>query len=386
MSTIAITGRLQALSIAEIEAVFGSEAIKSINAYGVVLDDVQDPGVFNQLGGTQKAARFLKELPGTDWRNISAGIMRSVTEIAAHVDGKIILGLSVHGLNITPRAVNATALELKKKLKSSGRSVRVVPNKTLELNTAQTLHNKLTGMHGIELLVIRNKNNTLLAQTVWVQDIDAYAARDQARPKRDSRVGMLPPKLAQTIINLSGFDSGKSLLDPFCGTGVVLQEALLMGGQAIGSDLEPRMIEYSSRNLEWLAEKFGPFNYDLSVGDATSHTWSVSFDVIACETYLGRPLSALPDEQTLSKIIKDVDTIHRKFLHNVARQTQSGFRMCIAVPAWKTKRGFRHLPVLDHLEELGYNRVSFVHVSTNDLVYYREDQTVARELVVLVRK
>ena len=46
------------------------------------------------------------------------------------------------------------------------------------------------------------------------------------------------------------------LLDPFCGTGVVLQEALLMGYDVYGTDLEPRMIDYSGANLDWLSERF----------------------------------------------------------------------------------------------------------------------------------
>jgi DNA-binding sugar fermentation-stimulating protein len=60
--------------------------------------------------------------------------------------------------------------------------------------------------------------------------------------------------------------------------------------------------------------------------------------------------------------------------------------MCIAVPAWKTERGFKHLPSLDSLEELGYTRLSFVHAKSDDLLYYRENQVVARELVTLIRK
>jgi 2-polyprenyl-3-methyl-5-hydroxy-6-metoxy-1,4-benzoquinol methylase len=102
---------------------------------------------------------------------------------------------------------------------------------------------------------------------MFVQDIEAYGARDQARPARDARVGMLPPKLAQTIINLAAgrpetrmdkhWDSADGLgrfmvLDPFCGTGVILQEALLMGYSVYGSDIEPRMAEYTKKNLQWL--------------------------------------------------------------------------------------------------------------------------------------
>src|SRR6185503_16098722 len=104
----------------------------------------------------------------------------------------------------------------------------------------------------------------LLAQTLFVQDIEAYGARDQARPARDARVGMLPPKLAQIILNLSAGPLRPAapqlerlrILDPFCGTGVILQEALLMGYSVLGTDIEPRMADYSKRNLRWLYEKF----------------------------------------------------------------------------------------------------------------------------------
>jgi hypothetical protein len=84
--------------------------------------------------------------------------------------------------------------------------------------------------------------------------------------------------------------------------------------------------------------------------------------------------------------MQDVNLIHKRFLQNVTRQTEPGFRMCIAVPAWKVSTGFKHLKVLDNLEELSYNRMKFVHAENKDLIYYREGQFVGRELVVLVRK
>jgi tRNA (guanine10-N2)-dimethyltransferase len=223
-----------------------------------------------------------------------------------------------------------------------------------------------------------------------VQDIDAYAARDQARPKRDAKVGMLPPKLAQTIVNLATGNSDKevTLLDPFCGTGVVLQEALLMDYGAVGTDLEPRMVDYSQANLDWLQQRWhlprGKFS--LEVGDATNHHWQ-PFDSVAAETYLGRPFSSLPDAQTLSQVIRDVDTIHRKFLRNLASQTKPGFRACLAVPAWHVAgNSVKHLPTLDSLQEMGYTRMSFVHARNEDLVYHRPGQIVGRELVVITRK
>jgi tRNA G10 N-methylase Trm11 len=212
---------------------------------------------------------------------------------------------------------------------------------------------------------------------------------------------MLPPKLAQIIINLAHPKPAGTLLDPFCGTGVMLQEAFLMGYSVYGTDMDERMIEYTNTNLDWLEKQTNKHIQGATeVADATSHTWQeVPFHSIACETYLGRPFSAEPKPETLREVMQDVDTIHKKFLRNVARQTKTGFRMCIAVPAWKvgvpakpalwgekSKGGFKHLRTLENLAELGYTRVSFTHVSTEDLLYYREDQIVARELVVLIRK
>src|SRR5690606_35926256 len=129
----------------------------------------------------------------------------------------------------------------------------VVPNTELMLNSAQVLYNQLTSPLGMELLLVRNGGKILLAQTVAEQDIDAYSARDQQRPKRDAKVGMLPPKLAQIIINLASgklkLTPGETLLDPFCGTGVILQEAKLIGYDIYGSDLESRMVKYTKENL-----------------------------------------------------------------------------------------------------------------------------------------
>ncbi len=126
------------------------------------------------------------------------------------------LGLSLYGFSESLRRVEATGLNLKKAIRKTGRSVRLVPNKTAELNAAQIIHNQLTGPTGWELLFIRESGKTIIAQTVKVQDIDAYARRDRLRPKRDAKVGMLPPKLAQIIINLAAGKLPSETLQSIC--------------------------------------------------------------------------------------------------------------------------------------------------------------------------
>lgn len=412
LQSIAILGRQPALGIAELESLYGAETLRAISDSAAILQMPSDSIQLARFGGTVKLCRVVASLPTTDWREITAHLLEAAPRHAGSLPegGKLQLGLSVYGLNVHPRQLQASGLELKKAIRSTGRSVRLIPNKEPALNSAQVLHNHLTGPLGWELVFVRDGNQTIFAQTVAVQDIEAYARRDQARPRRDARVGMLPPKLAQIIINLAHpqlspkllrehsdeydrptAEELRGILDPFCGTGVILQEALLMGHSVIGTDLDQKMIEYTNANLSWLGGKklikvsANPTQI-IFQADATSYTWPAPIDAVASETYLGRPLSSLPANADLEKIVQDVNTIHKKFLQNLARQTKSGRKLCLAVPAWKTNSGFKHLPVLDSLEVLGYTRMSFVHAKNNDLIYHRENQIVARELVVLQRK
>lgn len=381
--SICILGRQPALSLAELESLFGADNVKPVSEEAALLNMPPGDVPFKRLGGTIKLGKVLTELPTTNAQEITDYLAEHVPKHLHYMpEGKVKFGLSVYGLNASIKTINATGLEVKKASKAAGRSMRVIPNKDKDLNAAQVLNNKMTEELGMELVLVKNGGKTILAQTSNVQDIDAYAARDQQRPARDARVGMLPPKLAQIILNLAAVEQGDRLLDPFCGTGVVLQEALLMGCYAYGTDIEPRMIEYTRENLRWL---IGPTQQELAVGDATRFKWE-DFDAIAAETYLGQPFSTEPRPEKLKQVIQDVNTIHKKFLENIAHQTEKGFKLCIAVPAWHTKNGIKHLPILDRLTDMGYTRKSFVHAKTKDLIYHREGQIVGRELVVLIRK
>jgi tRNA G10 N-methylase Trm11 len=388
-SIVYILGRQPVLGLAELESLYGSERVVPAGDLAAVASfEGEDPVPFSRIGGSIKAAVVKDSLPSTDWKDIERFLEGTAVGLSRSLpDGKIRLGISVYGFKMPAARINTLGLSLKKAIKKSGASIRVVPNKYPDLNSAQVLHNQLTGPTGIELVVVADGLKTIIARTTAVQDIEAYAARDQARPKRDAKVGMLPPKLAQIMLNLALVDRGMRVLDPFCGTGVVLQEAALIGATVYGTDIDERMVSYARDNLTWLQDTHGiRIDWLLETGDATSHAWQPPLETVVCETYLGRPLTVLPDPDTLHKIVGDCNTIITKSLENLARQTKTGSRVCIAVPAWQVRPNrFRHLPCLDHLQELGYNRIRFVHVETADLIYYRPDQVVARELAVLER-
>jgi tRNA G10 N-methylase Trm11 len=386
--TLAILGRQPKLGLAELESLYGAKHMRALDN-AALLDLPTQEINFKRLGGTLKLAQVLTVLPNTNWPDILQYLMDKIPEHMQYQPaGKFTLGISVYGLPVSLADQTRALMTIKRVIRSTGKSVRIVPNKTPALNSAQVLHNKLTTKGAWELLLVRDGPKTILAQTIFVQDIEAYAARDQARPARDARVGMLPPKLAQIMINLVNPTQEAVILDPFCGTGVILQEALLMGRKVVGTDLEPRMIEYSTRNLDWLAKNhsISANYYSLHQGDATNHKWPDNISAVASEIYLGRPLSSIPNSEELHKIANDVNTIFKKFLNNLGAQIKPKTRLCLAVPSWKTKSGFVHLPSLDNLSDLSYNKLDFKSAKPNDLLYFREDQIVARQLIVLEKK
>lgn len=412
MQSLLILGRQPALGIAELESLYGADKLEPVGERAVIVDEDPCLLAFDRLGGSIKFCKILTTVSAKNWHEVADFLIKAAPGQSENMpEGKMLLGISEIGFNVSIKQLEATGLSIKKAVRSTGRPVRLVPNKTGELNAAQIIHNKLTGPNGWDLILIKNGSQTIVAQTVKVQDIESYTKRDHDRPMRDSKVGMLPPKLAQILINLAAgkLPEGKlksicdtpldqehprpsldqTVLDPFCGTGVLLQEALLMGYDVIGSDLEERMIEYSEGNLKWLNDiyKLGLEKYNLDIGDATTLQWPTKPSMVACETYLGRPFSSKPDDATLKQNISTCNAIITNFLKNIAPQLESGTRLCVAVPAWQIRPNqFMELPLIDSLSDMGYNRLRFEHVKSSDLIYYRKDQIVARRLLVISKQ
>ena len=371
MKYLAVLGRQPEISIAELEA----------TDFCIDID---------RLGGTLKLAVELEQKP--------------LEYLQALPEGKITIGVSDYSKKASRRSAQQEALKLKKILVRHGRSVRVVENKEAVLSTATSLHNGLNGKNGRKVELI--KCNDEWYKVIGVQDIGAYAKRDQARPARDAKVGMLPPKLAQILINLCGpLKPGATILDPFCGTGVVLQEALLMGYKAYGTDIDERMIEYTTRNLKWLfssrsrsrpssrgslrqaprqSQCSENSHFQISLGDATSFRWQQPITAVACEGYLGQPMSQIPSEVKLKEQKQECGAIVLGFLKNLAGQIKSDTPVTMAVPAWlRDDGGYERLEILDDISDMGYN----VNNKTREgLLYRREGQIVARDILILRKK
>lgn len=383
-------GRQPEISLAELQAVY-RRTPKLLAGHLAGLDIEQETALATakELGSIVKVAELISDSFTLD----ADSIARLTHHLFSQTTGKITLGVSYYGSSAKSKLTANFSRAIRASLEQSGHSVRLVPSEQAALSTATVLHNKLAigNPKKVELLLAPapGSHRLVVAKAIYVQDIGAYTLRDRGRPRRDTRNGMLPPKLAQTMINLARgacrLVRPANLLDPFCGTGVILQEASLMGLTTYGSDNNPRMIDYAQTNLDWLARRYRPTSQPrLTIADATSFNWQQwlapnRLELIASETYLGRPYTDPPHPSELKPNLHDCNVIIGKFIANLSPQLPSGAGICLGVPAWYIRDHIHHLPCL---AELPRHRLRSVTTGAN-LIYHRPDQVVGRELLVL---
>lgn len=369
MKFFAVLGRQPELGLAELQSVYGKDAVQAFGE-GALLPE--KPAV-HRLGGTIKAGVILGRAPFWGLKSLPVD-----ADLLPLQDAKTNFGVSIYGPKIKPQDVRSYGLQLKKELRQRG-SIRLVTADKTNLSAAQLKFNQIPDK-GFELVILLNKGEAIWGLTSEYQDIDAYSLRDHGRPARSAKVGMLPPKLAQILVNLSG---GEKIYDPFCGTGVILQEALLMGKPAKGSDIEPKMTAYTQTNLEWLMKTVThPLpEWQSETLDARDAVIPAGYS-IASEGYLGPNLTSPPDEKTLAPIKQKIAQLYLDSFKQWSKSLESGRIASICLPAWRQKNNFIHLDIIDDLERLGYTRIQFASTS-GPLLYARPQQVVAREIITL---
>lgn len=382
---IAILGRETELARAEVETISNTQ--ECISPYASLFEaPVPTEGLIDRLGSVIKIGEVLERIPGA---SATDQIISAVCDsLKTFGDRKISFGISAYGKRIfTDQIQRSLALQLKKTLqKKFAVPIRYIrPKDGGQLNAAQIIHNDLLSRGG-DFLVVESGSEIVVARTVAVQDVSSYSKRDYSRPCRDAKVGMFPPKLAQTLLNLSSAQAGHTVVDPFCGSGVVLQEALLLGYKAYGADNSSEMIRCSRKNLEWLSQEFGTGSkYELQTQDATKLSLPdvIANYVVVTEGYLGRPLSQPPDQKLLANLRTELEPLYQAFLANLREQSSCPQTVVLCLPVWQTQSDLQTLKIVDQIAKLGYTMKQFQSVDSRNLIYKRKNQIVGRQILVL---
>lgn len=367
--TLAILGRQPEFGLVELESIVGGTKLQPLGEAAALVDQSLN---IDRLGGSIKIGEVLYDGVFTDLAELPVDPASLPLR-----DSKTPFAISLYGVKGHNKAL-AVGLALKKRLRQvNGSSVRLITPKNGASVSAAELHHNQVLEHGFELLLVQAGRRLVIARTTGVQDVDWYSRRDYDRPARSARVGMLPPKLAQIMVNTT---TAPLVVDPFCGTGVVLQEALLVGRRAIGSDLNPKMVAASRENLAWLANERQIDSWSVAEGDARHISLPSEPLAIVSEGYLGPHLSKPLPASQLAKTRAELKELYHSALANLGSKIAAGSQISITAPVWKDGTD---LGLIDDLGSIGYNLIDFTTVSSHKLIYRRADQQVGRQLLIL---
>lgn len=352
-----------------------------------------DDNFITQLGGTERIAKVL----GTKDKTITEPDL--IELLSPTKATKITVGISCHGCRAF--STKKAALSLKRKLKENGIKMNFVLPQTgsNRLNSAQIIFNKLTDSPNTEVNIVKIADKYLLGRTIQVQDIQAYELRDTQRPTRDPKVGMLPPKLAQVMLNLipSFHSTEPKIYDPFCGMGTLLQEGWLKRYNMVGSDAEENMVDATHNNLDWLAsnfkvnEKITPQVFLHDVTEQLPEELENTFDAIVTEPYLGDPLHNPLSNHEVKRRQLELRPLYLEFFSNVRASLVKNGWLVVVLPAFarKATKGKKYVQfpssLVDEIESLGYICNYFAE-NKRGLIYHRPDAYVAREITLWSKK
>lgn len=404
-SYLALIGNHPAISTAELAAVLPDFQPKGYPRPDLLAFETKsdlDQAFLNRLGGIIMLA---KRVVGDDVK------LEDVPQVLAtelqEVKGKAVFAL--RSIGVPPRHAQEMYMTCKKALKSKGMASRFVGNernhaKAIQLHDEELLNPK----RGCELVILQGKTDLWVGRTVAAQHVKAYTKRDMEKPVRDTTVGLLPPKLAQILLNFGSYlakgekspnskvqipKSPLTVFDPFCGTGVIPIEAMLRGDHVLASDLSEKAVKGTEKNVEWTRKTYAILkkNVDVTVWKQNAvkpFELKERPDVIVTEGTLGPALKSRPTVKEAETMCRDAEELTVAFLKN-CKETLPGVPVVLTLPVWYAQKRMIWLTkIWDKLPELGFSPVLPPHVEPTNpgrfsLLYRRADQFVGREVVML---
>ena len=385
-----VLGTNTALSIAELHAVLDLSNWQLLAADLLIADsarEIQAEKLIARLGGTIKIGLVRDEIAAGDMVRLTSAIRNLArTKQEKSGGGKFNFGFSDYGRKAFDK--KDLGAKLKKYFSENKISSRFVISREKTLSSVVVAQNKLL-TRGIEFILVEFENQVLIGETFAVQPFKDLSLRDYGRPARDDLSGMLPPKLAQIMINLAQLREDAVIIDPFCGSGTILSEAALAGHKNLfGSDVSLKAVEDTRKNISWLKElyKIPDFKLKLFVKKAeylSKFIKSESIDAVITEPYLGPQRGQI----AFASVIKNLEVLYSLALMEFKKILKPSGRVVMIWPLYYGERpmtpdfsGFKILNMAPkELEASQFIKKN----SRPTIIYGRPGQKVYREVVVL---
>ncbi|MEK7530057.1 MAG: hypothetical protein AAB570_03990 [Patescibacteria group bacterium] len=387
MSAFFILGNHPELAAEELATVLGVEKEAfEVQSQDVVIVDEGDRWTLAQLqerlGGVIKSGRIVALAKDQD-EALAVCLAHMLTETRS--DARRVFGLSVYSAGHRGRLVMWRAglekfgMRLKRSLQEHG-SVRYVTASRIPVLSSVVVKKQGLIGDGVEFCLFPLEDRVLIGVTETVQDFEQWGARDYGRPSRDAVRGMLPPKLARMMVNLSrGEPSTHTLLDPYCGVGTILSEAAEIGyRKLVGSDKDVSAVEATRENLAFLSSARGS-DIDAQLIHAKAESLATflaprSVDRIVTEVHLGPPRdgseSRVELEMRMDKLVPMYTEGFRAFSHILSTNAT----LVMAFPAYPVDGSTVEAPITQRASLFG------LHISGGPWRYGRESQLVFRDI------
>ena len=172
---------------------------------------------------------------------------------------------------------------------------------------------------GFECVLFHRGNEIIWCTTDAVLDINELEDRDVKRPFFRAKLGM-GAALARAMIHISQVQPPGVIYDPFCGTGIILQEALLLGYTPQGSDVDETCVVGAAENMSWISQRMKikkPKDTVKRIDFIHAREQLHDIEAIVTEPYLGPALTKYPDKRAASKIIRDLSDRYQKYMASI---------------------------------------------------------------------
>jgi tRNA G10 N-methylase Trm11 len=305
------------------------------------LDEIYIEKMMKSLGGTLKIADVLLYTAKDEIEN-NLGKME-LEKIFKERRERLIFGVSVYSEKDSYKIYKSVGNYFKKTLKQYGIRAKYFGfdrKRKPQLTNVEVIKKNLIS-ESAEIIVCCSKNKAYVGITKAIHNPFEFQKRDVGRPKQRI-IFSISPRLSNILINLSWAKEGDTILDPFCGIGTILQEAVLNGIKIRGLDLDSECIEAAKENLKWLAKEYELyFDEKIMVGDSrklSEYFEENSIDAIATEPYLGPPLKKKPSLQEINEIFEEIKNLYEDSLREMYKVLKPNKRIAIVSPCIRTTK------------------------------------------------
>jgi tRNA G10 N-methylase Trm11 len=223
-----------------------------------------------------------------------------------------------------------------------------------------------------QLILIEKEKTIYYGEVTDKYNSEPASNRDMNKPTRREELA-ISPRLANILINLAETKTGDTMLDPFCGVGGILQEAILRGIRVEGIDKDKKAIREAKKNLSWITKQYGnTAHYNIKEGNAKTHDYT-KINAIATETPLGILLKKNPGKEEAKEMIRKFEGFITQVLQQIQETKEQKTKIALTTPVIGKERV--------NIQEI--TKQTRLKLHKGPIQEKREGQHISRDITVL---